>query len=283
MRAADAHEQDGLLGRPDVQLSYGGQEESSSDAGRRAPPLWVWPMLVASVLAVSSAGVAFSFLKEVPPITLAAWRLQLTSVLLATGAVPQLCGMSPHDRAKTVRSAALVAGSGAALAVHFGAWVTSLELTSLTHSLLFVSATPILLAAGAWLLSQPISSEELAGTAVGAVGTIVLAAGATSEADVTLQGDAAAMLASAAIIPYLVIGRRLRAWMPLCVYAAPVTGLAAALLTAGGAVAEGSTLFKAGKHGLFGWAASAHYFQIVSYLAIVPGIVGHTGEIWPLL
>ena len=47
--------------------------------------------------------------------------------------------------------------SGAALALHFGAWVWSVERTSLSHSLLFVSATPLILAGGAWLLRKPIS------------------------------------------------------------------------------------------------------------------------------
>lgn len=114
------------------------------------------------------------------------------------------------------------------------------------------------------------------GTAVGLAGTVVLASGASSEAQATLGGDAAALAASAAIIPYLLVGRRLRPWMPLCVYAAPVTALAAAELSLG-ALARGARPLAAGAAGLFGWAGDRRYAPLVCYLALVPGIVGHTG------
>ena len=68
-----------------------------------------------------------------------------------------------EERAKALRSWRMLLGSGACLAVHFGAWVWGLQHTSLTHSLLFVSATPILLAGWAWLSRQPISSTEVRG------------------------------------------------------------------------------------------------------------------------
>lgn len=46
-------------------------------------------MHFAQVLAVSSAATVFSLMPEVPPLMLAAWRLQLTSVVLAAGAAWQ--------------------------------------------------------------------------------------------------------------------------------------------------------------------------------------------------
>ena len=134
---------------------------------------------------MSSAGVVFAMIVEVPPLTLAAWRLQLTSVLLGIGAAVQLGRMPPVDRRRTVDSAGLLAASGVCLCFHFGSWVYSVEATSLTHSLLLVSASPLFLAGGAWLLRQPISGGELGGTAMGLVGTVVLAtAAARSDAQV---------------------------------------------------------------------------------------------------
>lgn len=56
-----------------------------------------------------------------------------------------------------------------------------------------------------------------------------------------------------------------------------VTGLAALLLTLGGLLFEGASLVRAGRHGLLGWAGDMHYLPLVLYLAIGPGIVGHTG------
>lgn len=129
--------------------------------------------------------------------------------------------------------------------------VYSTQATSLAHSLLFVSATPLFLAAGAWAIGRPTSATELGGTAVGLAGGIILAtAAARSDAQVrpvqcweapllrqpgrlpaligrhslphlqaTLAGDAAALVASLCFVGYLLIGRRLRAWMPAFVYA----------------------------------------------------------------
>lgn len=57
------------------------------------------------VVAVSSAATAFRSMEEVPPLTLAAWRLQLTAMLLFPGAVIQYRKLAPgtlllfvHDR-----------------------------------------------------------------------------------------------------------------------------------------------------------------------------------------
>jgi drug/metabolite transporter (DMT)-like permease len=115
---------------------------------------------------------------EVPPITLAAWRLQLTSVLLGGGAAVQLRHMPPADRRRMLAAAGLLVASGTCLCFHFGLWVLAVETTSLTHSLLFVSSAPLFLAGGAWLLRQPISRGELTGTALGLLGAVLLATAA---------------------------------------------------------------------------------------------------------
>jgi hypothetical protein len=72
------------------------------------------------------------------------------------------------------------------------------------------------------------------------------------------------------------------AWS-LAPLACSVTGLAALQLTLGSLLFEGATLTAAGKRGVFGWLADRHYLPRVLYLAVVPGIVGHTGKRWPVL
>lgn len=173
------------------------------------------------VLSVSSAGPLFEFMSDVPALTLPAWRLQLTALLLlvpgiwqysrfSTGDVRLHCmlhsislegGLSPwhllfclacllifaqaaaylapvstarftwhlgHHREavltgaaeemrKLVRDAPLIGLSGISLAVHFGTWVWGLQHTSLPHSLLIMSSTPLVIAIGSLLLGQPLS------------------------------------------------------------------------------------------------------------------------------
>lgn len=77
---------------------------------------------------MSSAGVAFTYIKEVPPITLASWRLQLTALITAAaGAVQWANSMKPEQRARFRSDLHLTVLSGLALTVHFGTWVWSLQ------------------------------------------------------------------------------------------------------------------------------------------------------------
>jgi drug/metabolite transporter (DMT)-like permease len=185
--------------------------------------------------------------------------------------------MGTDLKEQTINNKIWLAGSGTALAIHFACWVASVQRTSLTHSLLFVSATPVLLALLTLIRRQPISVGELYGTALGFIGTLVLSSSAVSEEEVTVLGDLLALSASAAVIPYLLIGRKLRSWMPLFIYAAPVTLLAAFQLTLAAILVEGSKCFVSGSGGVFGWAGSMHFLPFVLYLGLVPGIIGHTG------
>lgn len=93
--------------------------------------------------------------------------------------------MPPHDRARLPSAAPLLAAGGTSLALHFGTWVYSLQATSVTHSLLFVSATPLFLALLSLVLRQPISRGEVLGVAMGLAGGVLLAtAAARSDAQV---------------------------------------------------------------------------------------------------
>mmetsp|Transcript_15190 Transcript_15190/g.26341 ORF Transcript_15190/g.26341 Transcript_15190/m.26341 type:complete len:442 (+) Transcript_15190:67-1392(+) len=245
-------------------------------------PLFAWPLLVFAVLAVSSAASAFKQMMDVPAITLAAWRLQLTGVLLSIGAVWQwFRELGPEERARCFASWHLMLGSGICLGLHFGLWVWGLEHTSLTHSLFFVSLTPVVLTAGMLILRKPVSKGEIFGSLLAFLGGCFLALDpwkSSEEAkEVSVQGDVASLLAAVAFIGYLLIGRQLRSWMPIFVYAAPVTCIGALGLTLVALVADGASFVKPGAEGVFGWLASAHYAPLVVYLSIGPGIVGHTG------
>lgn len=122
------------------------------------------------VLAVSSAAAVFSKMSDVPAITLAAWRLQLTSLVLLPGAIVQYRRLEAEDQQRTLKALKLMLISGTCLAIHFGAWVWGLQHTSLPHSVLFVSTSPLLLAASAWLLRKPISWGETGGALLGFAG-----------------------------------------------------------------------------------------------------------------
>jgi drug/metabolite transporter (DMT)-like permease len=251
-------------------------------------PLWAWAQLAAAVLAISTAGVAFDRLPEVPPLRLASWRMQATSAVLLVGARREWRAADAPARAFALRrdTLAQLAVSGMCLGAHFGLWVAGLQSTSLSHSLLLVSCTPLFLAFGASALGFAVSRGELAGAALGVAGVALVAFDrrrATNLERVTWQGDVLSLGAAVAIIGYMHIGAELRKTMPLFLYAFPVTATSAAFLSFAAVVVGEPTSSEAWLLDVFGWALASppsrllRRFAVVSYLALGPGLIGHTG------
>lgn len=110
-------------------------------------------------------------------------------------------------------------------------------------------------------------------------GSLLLAAGSAAgkEQEAGVLGDAAAFAAAVVVVAYFEIGRKLRTYQPIFVYAAQITGLAALLLTLAGLAFEQGTWVGQDRHGVFGWVASRRYGPLIVYLGIVGGLIGHTG------
>ena len=246
-------------------------------------PTWVWGLLVAAVCGVSSAGALFQHVQEIPPLLRASWRLQLTSIVLAPLALIQWIGTSDEVKSQfwTKRSWMLLGGSGLALAAHFGAWVASLDATSLTHSLLFVTAHPLVIVVGMIALSRFLPGvryphhTEMYGAFICFIGAgITLLDNGASQGDqtVTVFGDSLAFLGAVFVVGYIVVGRILRTWMPIFLYAFPVTLIGAIVLL------PFSYMFESGitEFGAAGWVAS-EYFIWFLLLALIAGLLGHTG------
>ena len=276
---------------------------AASDAGVRLPasgdvtflerrafgaPLWAWAQLAAAVLAISTAGIAFDRLPEVPPLRLASWRMQATSAVLLVGARREwrAADASARDFALRRDTLAMLVVSGMCLGAHFGLWVAGLQSTSLSHSLLLVSCTPLFLAFGAFALGFAVSRGELAGAALGVAGVALVAFDARRASGlerVTWQGDVLSLGAAVAIIGYMHIGAELRQTMPLFLYAFPVTATSAAFLSFAAVVVGEPTSSEAWLLDVFGWALASppsrllRRFAVVSYLALGPGLIGHTG------
>ena len=236
----------------------------------RTPPL-VWGLLAAGVIGVSSAGAILSHVDSVPPIMRASWRLQITVLMLLPFAIWQYKNMDEVSKSRLYerRSILIIIGSGCALAAHFGTWVTSLDHTSLAHSLLFVTSHPIIIVIGTAILVRRPHRLETAGALVGLLGAGITLLDANNSGEVTLWGDFLAFAGAITVVGYIVAGRILREWMPVFVYAVPVTFLGAIILIPVSILMGESTA-------ALGWAESEllGWFILLAFLA---GIVGHTG------
>ncbi len=236
----------------------------------RTPPL-VWGLLVAGVLGVSSAGAILSHVDSIPPLMRASWRLQITVLMLLPFAIWQYQQMDVDSRNRLTekRTILIILGSGIALAAHFGTWVTSLDHTSLAHSLLFVTSHPIIIVAGTALLVRRPHKLETTGAILGLIGAGITLLDATDSGEVTLFGDFLAFLGAVTVVGYIVAGRILREWMPVFVYAVPVTLL-------GGILLIPISILMGEETAALGWVESdlLGWFVLLAFLA---GIVGHTG------
>ncbi|MEE3083637.1 MAG: DMT family transporter [Candidatus Thermoplasmatota archaeon] len=242
----------------------------------KSAPMHAWAILAIAVLAVSSAGAVFRTMDGIEPLLKAGWRLQATSLVLLPFFIYQL---RTSDFQWDRRILLIVLGSSICLWIHFGSWVWSLDHTSLTHSLLFVTAHPLVIVAGMIMLRMNPHRWEIIGAILGFTGAFITLQDAKSGGEVTLLGDAAAFVGALAIVGYLAAGRVLRSedGMPLFLYAFPVTAMAAIFLTIQSILQEGTTLeMSTVDTSAIGWADPT-WLLPVAYLALGPGLAGHTG------
>ena len=246
-------------------------------------PRWVWGLLVAAVFGVSSAGALFQHVDAVPPLLRASWRLQLTSIVLLPLFLYQFQTIEKDvaKEFKTKRTWTLLTLSGLALAAHFGAWVASLDETTLTHSLLFVTAHPLVIVVGMLLFASQIEAVRLpyrmetVGALicfVGAAITLMDTGSSQGDQTATVFGDMLAFGGAVFVVGYIVVGRILRTWLPIFLYAFPVTLIAAVLLLPFSWWLEQGF----GEFGATGWT-DGEFFVWFLLLALVAGLLGHTG------
>lgn len=69
----------------------------------------------------------------------------------------------------------------------------------------------------------------------------------------------------------------MRKWLPLFLYASPVTNFAAVLVSLAALMCHEATVMGSGSSGLFGWGTAKSYVYKIVYLAFIPGLIGHTG------
>ena len=244
---------------------------------RGSVPAHVWLVLGVAICGVSSAGAIFTHVDDIPPLLRASWRLQLTALILAPLALWQFNSIDEEVKSKLfeMSTGKIILASGAFLALHFGFWVTSLDYTSLTHSLLFVTAHPLVILIGMFLfVRKPNGMELIGGLAAfaGAAISMLDAGDVQGDRSVTFFGDQLAFLGAVFVVGYIVCGRILREWMPLFLYAFPVTLLGGLLLIPASMLLEADY----SQYGAFGYIGHETLIWFV-LLAFIAGILGHTG------
>jgi drug/metabolite transporter (DMT)-like permease len=222
--------------------------------------------MLLAVLAVSTSAPLVRAAAPAPALEFAALRVCIAAVILTALAgrgMRALAGLSRRDRAFVVLA-------GLLLGTHFGVWITSLYFTSTAASVALVATQPVFAALlGHVFLGEGASRRELLGIGVAAIGCAYLAGGDWSTSRDAVIGDGLAIAGAITAAGYLLIGRRLRATLPLAPYLAAVNvvagaGLLAAALIAGIAIGD----------------QEVHAYQAIVACAIIGSVLGHSLLNW---
>lgn len=184
----------------------------------------VWGVLGQMGLAVAAASCAAPLIRltETAPLTIALWRV----LLAALGAwVIMAAARSSYSQTRSPGVVTWIAGMF--LGLHFWAWITSLQFTSVANSVLLVATQPVWAA----LLGRLFAKEKVPLT--GWIGIGVAFAGCLLTVEVSsiqLQGDLLALLGAVLAAIYLVIGRGQRKTLGLLPYVTHVYTAAACTL-----------------------------------------------------
>lgn len=251
-------------------------------------------VLVVGIFAVSTASILIRFARQagVPALMVAAYRLSIATLVLSpivlrrhltrphrspvtgeAGSFPVRPARSDFDLTRRDWLAALA--SGVFLALHFATWVSSLDYTTITSSVVLVTTGPIWVALASWLFwREKLSRPLVLGLIVSVSGGILVGLSDSAGfglAGSQLWGDFLALAGAWFVAGYLLIGRQLRDRLSLLAYLYIVYGVAAGLLLALG-LASGAT-FTADANG-------APYQPIglvwLILLALFPQLLGHS-------
>ena len=229
-------------------------------------------VLITGIIAVSAASILIrSAQTEAPSLVIAAYRLAVASLVVVPMAMWRHQDELHRLRA---REWLLMAVAGIFLALHFATWVTSLEYTSVTSSVVLVTTSPLWVAVASWfLLREKLTRPIIFGLFVAVVGGFIIGLGDTTQGSrsAPLLGDFLALLGAFMVTGYWLIGRRMRSSQSLTAYVAIVYGTAALVLLMMVGVARQS---------LSGYDPIIYLWLVL--LALVPQLIGHSSFNWAL-
>jgi len=227
------------------------------------------PIVLFFGVAAISTGAIFARLADAPALVVAAYRVGLATLVLAPVALvrsrQELLGLSARD-------IGLAGLSGFFLAIHFAAWISSLDFTSVANSVVLVNTNPIWVGIlTPFLTHESIPRSTQIGIVLSVVGGIIIGVGDISIGRDALFGDLLALVGSMAMALYLLMGRKLRRKLSLTAYVAVCYGSAAIILW-GWVLVMGLPItgFDTGTWACF-WG-----------LALVSQVIGHTSFNWAL-
>lgn len=247
-------------------------ESHSLDAATASgsSPMSAYLVLGVGLFAVSCAAIFIRYAQSdgLPSLLIAASRLIIATLVLTPFAFSRYRDHLTRLRRGDLLLAAL---SGFFLALHFVTWVSSLEYTSVLISVVLVATTPLWVALlEVLVLKVRLGWAIIAGFLISMFGGILIGLSGGSDGSFlldqqTLTGAALSLIGAVTVSAYLIIGRRLRAQLPLVPYIWLVYGAAAMTLLFAMLISGTPVL---------GYTPSGYLWLLA--LGLIPQLIGHS-------
>lgn len=253
------------------------QSDTIHPSSNISPPMTAYIAIFAAIVSISAAAILIRLAldESMPPVLIAGARLFVATIVLTP---ITLSRYMHHIKALTRTEFILACISGVFLAIHFIAWVSSLQYTTVLVSVVIVTTGPIWVAmleviflkirlsqlvifglcialAGGIFIGLPLGSASVEGE-FGQVAT---------EQDTTLIGAVLSWIGAMAVAVYMLIGRKLRAKLPVIPYIWLVYGIATLVMLV--------TIFVTATP-VFGFRIEG--YLILLAMGLVPQLIGHS-------
>jgi drug/metabolite transporter (DMT)-like permease len=225
--------------------------------------------LLVSIVAVSTASILIRW-TDAPSLAIATYRLTISVVLLAPFFIRNNGFLTLRE--KKIREILSLVALGIALAIHFASWITSLSLTSVASSVIFVHIDPVFVAIiSHFFLGDKMTNRSIVGIITSFIGVFIIAMGDANTGTSNITGDLLALIGGLMLGIYILGGRVYRRKLDLVTYVTPVYTVAAVSLFL-------MSIFFGTK--LYGFPINT--YGMFFLIALIPMIFGHTVYNWAL-
>lgn len=238
------------------------------------PPIIAYIAIFVAIASISAAAILIRFAldESMPPILIVGARLFIATLILTPITLKNYWS-NIRDLSQT--ELLLTCTSGLFLAIHFVAWVSSLQYTTVLVSVVIVTTGPIWVAIlEVIFLKIRLSQLVIIGLLIALGGGVFIgipimgtheAAQSIANQDTTLIGALLSWIGAVAVSVYMLIGRKLRAKLPLIPYIWLVYGIATIILL---------VMILVTATPVIGFRFEGYLILIV--MALVPQLIGHS-------
>lgn len=224
--------------------------------------------ILLAVVAVSSGSI-FTRLVDAPPLVISMYRVGLAFLIITPVTLAKYRG---ELRGLTRRDLIISAVSGTFLALHFYTWISSLNYTTVSSSVVLVNTHSIFVLVGSYILfREKVPNRALLGAVLALGGSVFISVSDFRLDSQAFTGDILALAGAFFVAGYFLIGRDVRQRLSIMPYTFVVYGSCTIVLLIIGILTSTSL-----------GPGSLKNMVLFLALAVIPTLLGHSVFNWGL-